>query len=124
VVKKEAGVAIRNFGFGFGSRIKRGSFLISCKILLAQQNPQLESAMKAMRFTITTLLFAYFQVLISPRMRRLVVRLTAQAPQDCPVVVSPAACRTTFQATTRRLLGSLDADPPHTRLTILLAETG
>jgi hypothetical protein len=38
--------------------------------------------------------------------------------------VSPAACRTTFQATTRRLLASLDAEPPNTRLTVLLAETG
>lgn len=44
--------------------------------------------------------------------------------KDCPVVVSPAACRSTFQATTRRLLTSLEAEPPHTRLTILLAETG
>jgi hypothetical protein len=78
--KKGAGVAIRNFGFGSGSRIKRGSFIISFKILLAQQNPQLESAMKTMRFTITTLFFAYFQVLINLRSRRLVVRLTAHAP--------------------------------------------
>ena len=38
--------------------------------------------------------------------------------RDSPVAVSPASCRSLFSATTRRLVSSLDQDPPPPRLTV------
>lgn len=43
--------------------------------------------------------------------------------KDSPVTVSPAACRAAFSATAKRLMSSLEQDPPPPRLTVLLAET-